>query len=253
MLTRYPAVPRLAALGACLLVLALLTWQVVIVGPLVILDVRVRDAVAHGHAAVAWLDTPGRLAADLGAPVVAPPVLAVALAVRELAGARHDPDGVPGRAYRPGGAVPRAIVAVVLLLVTVLVMKQLVGRPGPYDALPADGHGGYFPSGHTATAMVCYGSALLPPPMRAPTARGMAIRRWARVVFVLLVLLTGAGLVWSGYHWLSDVLAGYALSAAILLVTRPARVTSAAGTADPRCSRSPRTAARRRPPADRPR
>lgn len=230
---------RLAAIAACLLVLALLTWQVLADGPVVVLDTRVRAAMAHGRAAAGWLDVPGRLAADLGSPVVAPPVLAAGLVVHAFTDAR--------RGDRPGGAVPRAVVAVVLLLGTVLVMKQLIGRPGPYDPVLRDGHGGYFPSGHTATAVVCYGSALLPPAGRRAT------RRWVRGAAVLLALLTGAGLLWSGYHWLSDVVAGYALSTAIVLVTRPIAVTTAAGTAAPRCVRSPRTAARRRPPVDRPR
>lgn len=96
-----------------------------------------------------------------------------------------------------------------MVAVPVLVMplKLWIDRPGP---LTVDS--GYYPSGHTATAMVAYcGAALLLRP-----CTGRAGRRWAMPVAVVLSAATGIGLVLRGYHWPLDVLGSWLLCGMLL-------------------------------------
>lgn len=85
----------------------------------------------------------------------------------------------------------------------VMPLKLWIDRTGP---LTADS--GYYPSGHTATAMVAYcGAALLLP----RTGRGRAMP-----VAVVLSAATGVGLVLRGYHWPLDVLGSWLLCGMLL-------------------------------------
>ena len=88
----------------------------------------------------------------------------------------------------------------------VVPLKIWTDRTGPLtDAT------GYFPSGHTATAMVAYGTAAL---LLAPYA---GARRTLPVAAVLTAA-TGAGLLLRGYHWPSDVLGSLLLCGAVLIL-----------------------------------
>ena len=140
--------------GALLLLLAVLTINVLVHGPLTGLDERIRAAVLARADSPAWRwlsDTPHRpaqLLTDLGMDTVAVPILAavaLALAIR-----RHT--------LRP---LLIALTGVVLLLGTVIPAKIIIGRPGP--GLPAvlPGQLGVFPSGHTSTACICFSLAVL--------------------------------------------------------------------------------------------
>ena len=175
-------------------VLVVLGEQVLRSGPVARLDRRVED----------WLvprrdnplpDTAVRLT-DLGRPTVAVPLLVllvVGLAVRRRA---------PAELVRP-------LVAVVALTVSVLVLKDLVGRPSPHGSTSS---GGAWPSGHATTATVVWGCAVQA--LRLPV-------RAARAVAVGVPALVGVCLVLGGYHLVSDVLAGWALGALLLVLTAP--------------------------------
>ncbi|MFG3494553.1 phosphatase PAP2 family protein [Streptomyces sp. NPDC047928] len=150
---------------------ALITWQVAVQGPLARLDERVGRALAgRGPGGLT------ELGADLGSLWVAVPVLAAAMAYAVWRGRR-------ARALYAG-------LALALVPAVVVPLKLLLDRQGPLtDAT------GYYPSGHTATALVAYcGAACL-------------VRRRALMpVAVLLTVATGIGLVLRGYHWPLDVL-----------------------------------------------
>ncbi|MFV0127499.1 phosphatase PAP2 family protein [Streptomyces sp. HMX112] len=89
--------------------------------------------------------------------------------------------------------------AMALVPALVVPLKLLVDRAGPLTA-----ETGYYPSGHTATAMVAYcGAALLVHRRLLPAA-------------ALLAAATGAGLVLRGHHWPLDV-AGSACLCGVLL------------------------------------
>lgn len=109
-----------------------------------------------------------------------------------------------------------------------LVVKHVISRPRPAPALmlgPVD-TGFSFPSGHTLYCTVFFG-----------LVAGLLWQRWARRSSRVLVVAGwglmsgGVGLsrLYLGYHWLTDVLAGWtigvgllALTAATLLWIRPA-------------------------------
>ncbi|QTE01241.1 PAP2 superfamily protein [Streptomyces cyanogenus] len=175
---------------------ALLTWQVVADGPLLRLDADASRALVHP-------DRFSQLLSDLGDVRVALPVLAVALGYAAWRGRAAG----AGRWWLPplAAAVPMALVPAV-----VVPLKDWTARPGTPVVPPAVG---YFPSGHTATAAVAYGSAtlLLLPWLRSPAARRSLVAGCA-----VLVLGVSYGLVRHGYHWPLDVVASWCLCTVLL-------------------------------------
>ena len=192
--------------GLLLCAFGLLTWQVVAHGPLTTLDVHVRDGIqgAATSPGLGWLAAFGRGCADLGdqAPAILSLAVAAALAVWRT------------RAWRP------ALLAVMawIVLATVIPIKIWVGRPGPGEVTLGNAALGFFPSGHTADAVCCYVTAayLLARFVwtSAPT------RRLLTAIVVVLLALTIFGLLWSNYHWLTDILGSLCWCGAWLLVFR---------------------------------
>ncbi|PNG19801.1 phosphatase PAP2 family protein [Streptomyces cahuitamycinicus] len=178
------------------LLFAVITWQVVADGPLVRLDERLSRVLVNP-------DRCSEILADLGDIQVAAPVLAVALGY--VAVRRH-------RAGADRWWLPSAASALLLALVPALVvpLKELTDRPGTPAVPPGTG---YYPSGHTATAVVAYGCAtlLLLPWLRTALARHALI-----TLCVALVLGASYGLVRRGYHWPLDVVASWCLCAVLL-------------------------------------
>lgn len=178
------------------LLFALITWQVAADGPLVRLDERLSRVLVNP-------DRCSELLADLGNIQVAVPVLAVAL-------------GYVAVRHRRAGAdrwwLPVAAAALLLALVPALVapLKELTDRPGTPAFRPATG---YYPSGHTATAAIAYGSATL---LLLPCLRTALARRVLITLCVALVLGASYGLVRRGYHWPLDVVGSWCLCAVLL-------------------------------------
>jgi undecaprenyl-diphosphatase len=175
---------------------ALITWQVVADGPLVRLDARLSRVLVNP-------DRCSELLADLGNIPVAVPVLAVAL-------------GYVAVRHRRAGAdrwwLPVAAAALLMALVPALVvpLKDLTARPGTPAVPPGTG---YYPSGHTATAAVAYGSATL---LLLPWLRTTVARRALLIFCAALVLGASYGLVRRGYHWPLDVVGSWCLCTVLL-------------------------------------
>lgn len=190
-------------LACSLAILIFLTVNVVAGGPLTVLDDKVHAAVQAREMTVQWhlLDRPARYFVGLGTPNVAIPVLAlVALLV---SGWRRSP--------RP---LLTAATAVALLLLIVVPVKALVGRPPLGDAMFAfiPVGMGAFPSGHTASACVCYGVAALLIVGDIPVVlRGLFL-----AVPVVVCMLVSGALIWCGYHWVTDIAGGWALSGFVI-------------------------------------
>ncbi|KRV51024.1 hypothetical protein AQ490_02115 [Wenjunlia vitaminophila] len=192
----------LLALGM-LVLLVLITWQVVDDGALLVLDERARDAVPHRGADEPVRPWAAELLADLGGTLVAGPVLAAAALGSAWWNRRRD-------AVRWWLPLVWAAVAGAAVPLLVVPMKAVVGREGP-DGTLDPGQLGFYPSGHTATAAVCYGAAVL----LAPAGRrGLT---WAAAALNAAV---GVALVWCGYHWALDVVAAWCLSGTVLLALR---------------------------------
>ncbi|MFD8234232.1 phosphatase PAP2 family protein [Streptomyces sp. NPDC059696] len=188
------SVALLLALPALLFVL--ITWQVAADGPLVGLDERLSRVLVNP-------DRCSELLADLGNVQVAVPVLALALGYVAVRRRRAGTD----RWWLP---VAAAVLLMVLVPALVVPLKAVIARPGT----PAEPPGtGYYPSGHTATAAVAYGSAalLLLPVLRTPLARRTAITLCAA-----LILGASYGLIRRGYHWPLDVAGSWCLCAVLL-------------------------------------
>lgn len=111
----------------------------------------------------------------------------------------------------------------VFLVVTALgggaissLVKILVDRPRPVVDHPIiTAFGKSFPSGHAMSSTVCYGAVLL--------AFLPAVRRRLRPLAVtgtaLLILAIGSSRVFLGVHFLSDVIGGFVLGGAWLLLS----------------------------------
>ncbi|GHD43631.1 hypothetical protein GCM10010335_47460 [Streptomyces galbus] len=189
-----PWPPALSAVPA--LVFALLTWQVLADGPLLRTDERVSR----------WLvrpDRAGELLSDLGDVQVALPVLLVVAAYV----ARRGRAAGLARWWLPPVA---ALVCLALVPLVVVPVKDWTDRPGTPVEPPATG---YFPSGHTATALLAYGGAVL---VLLPWLRSGRARRGAVAAGALLVLGVSYGLVRRGFHWPLDVVASWCLGAVLL-------------------------------------
>ncbi|MEE1785573.1 phosphatase PAP2 family protein [Streptomyces sp. SP17BM10] len=187
--------------------LVLVSWQVLVDGPLLGLDRWVRHGVATAHHALhsPWPNGLGHGLSDLGSTVPAIPVL--------LAGG-----GLAAwRARRAGAArwwLPLPVAALTAVLIPLLVVpaKAVFARPGPLGDPLLPGQWGWYPSGHTATATLSYGVAVL---LLARTT-GTRVARGLRAAAVLLAAGTGAGLVWSDFHWVLDVVASWCLAVLVL-------------------------------------
>ncbi|GAA4779910.1 phosphatase PAP2 family protein [Streptomyces sanyensis] len=186
--SRSPRLPSAYLAALCCALFALVTWQVAAEGPLRAADERLGRALFRTAP-----DAVTQPLADLGAMAVAPPVLGLVAAWVVW---RHRRWRHAAWALAAMGSVP-AVVAP---------LKALIARPGPLE--PGTG---WYPSGHTATAMVAYlGAALL----LHPHTR----RRWPLPVAAGLALATGIGLVLRGYHWPLDVLGSWCLFGAVLVL-----------------------------------
>ncbi|MFJ8185249.1 phosphatase PAP2 family protein [Streptomyces sp. NPDC096105] len=179
-----------------LLLFLLITWQVLADGPLLDLDERLSDALVRP-------DRASELLADLGDVEVAVPVLALALAVTAW---RLRATGMD-RWWLPPAA---GAAAMILVPVLVAPLKAWTDRPGTPAVPPATG---YYPSGHTATAMVAYGAATL---LLLPLLGSPAVRRGLVALCGVLVLGASYGLVRRGYHWPLDVVGSWCLSMILL-------------------------------------
>jgi len=112
---------------------------------------------------------------------------------------------------RRGRGLEAGVLLAGLLLTVVLVhqVKSGVDRPRPPHAHTAT-HDASFPSGHTAYATGLVAAAVA-------AARAAAAARWAAIVLVALVVAVVVALtrLYLRAHYLSDVLAGAGLSAAV--------------------------------------
>jgi undecaprenyl-diphosphatase len=213
-----PALPWWSWPLAGLVCFALLLWQVASHGPVTGLDMRVRDHILVWAAtpSLGWLAALGRGLANLGNQSVALPVLPLVTLFA---------------AWRSRSTLPFVIAAgAAIALAVVIPLKIWVGRPGPGAVVLGDANLGYFPSGHTADAMLCYGTSALILCVAFPAARLM--QRVATAVAVALVVGTAFGLLWSDYHWLSDIVGSFCWCGAALLLLH--RFAATAGRPRPR-------------------
>jgi len=107
------------------------------------------------------------------------------------------------------------------------IVKELTRRPRPPAHLAVTHFGGFsFPSGHATVATAVWGAAALTLGATTTWPRRTALAAGAAVV----ALVVGVTRLYLGAHWLTDVLAGWALGAGWLVVaTLAIRPTSRSG------------------------
>ena len=186
-----------------LAVLAVVTEQVIAKGPLLDLDRWIRDWLQTRAAANPYpiLNTCARWWTDIGSPEIA----VTALVLVTVASATRT------RSWKP---VLAATLAGTALFGTVIPGKLLIGRPGPEGWVVGPGDLGWYPSGHTSTAMVCLGTAA----WILATCFALAPRTRRVLYAATAAICAGVGfcLMWCNYHWFLDVLGALCLSAVIL-------------------------------------
>ena len=185
-------------------VFAVLLWQVLSHGVVTRVDIHVRNAIqsAATSPSLDWMVRIGRGCADLGNQE---PALLCLVVVTAYAGWRC-------RSWRP--VVPT--VGALVVLASVIPLKLWVARPGPGEVVLGNANLGFFPSGHTADALCCYGmSAFL---LGVFVWQGRTARLALGGGAAILLVLTVFGLLWSNFHWLSDIVGSVCWCGAWLLV-----------------------------------
>lgn len=95
-------------------------------------------------------------------------------------------------------------------------VKKAVKRARPPKSLHLISQGGYsFPSGHSMTGLVFYGMIIYA--IRKKYGSGMTANI-ATAAIVLLVMLIGLSRIYVGVHYPSDVLGGWCLGTAFLMI-----------------------------------
>ncbi|MEY9850193.1 membrane-associated phospholipid phosphatase [Streptacidiphilus sp. BW17] len=174
------------------LILLVLTEQVLTNGPLLAVDRWTRSTVQGWAASLRhwpWVDGTAERWTDIGLPEISGTVLTLVTVVATAW----------KRSWRP---LATGVLAAVVLFGTVIPGKILIARPGPAGAPVASGDWGWFPSGHTATAAICLGTAALLAACVLPR-----LRRLIYVATTFVCVGVGFCLIWRNYHWLWDVVA----------------------------------------------
>jgi membrane-associated phospholipid phosphatase len=112
---------------------------------------------------------------------------------------------------RQWGLAFEAAIRVGLVVASVLLLKPLLAVPGP-TRNPLGDNGGAFPSGHTASTVVCM--ALILAWVNWP--RRVATRV---AVIAVVVAIVGVAVIYVHYHYVSDVVGGVLLG--LLVATLP--------------------------------
>ena len=97
-------------------------------------------------------------------------------------------------------------------------IKLSIGRPRPDPSMVSvvEGVGGHsFPSGHTLFYVTFFGFLAYLAYARLKPGRLRTVVLW---LTGLLILLVGPSRIWMGQHWVSDVLASYALGLTYLIL-----------------------------------
>lgn len=195
---------HVVGIAVLVLLVILVTIDVIVRGPLTRLDAATLAWVhAHSHGplretmrVMSWVGDRWVVSIPLG-------VFSVLLAWRH-------------RSLRP---MMIAALTCILLAIVVPGMKLIIGRTSPvtgHDAVFAGGD--QFPSGHSANGIVLWGLTIeYLAAMGRPIARFLTRRR-RRALAICSGLAAGIGMIGIGGHWVSDVLAGWPLGAAVYIL-----------------------------------
>jgi len=193
---------------------------------------------------VGWATRTLRVYTWLGSSVVLIPMVAAAAIWRvargRAAGPRLDPASAPGigRRFEPGeGALIGAacLMALAGSIVSNDLVKAVVDRPRPpFAQMLVHVTSSSFPSGHAADAAAVFGVLA----MLLAEGRSRRVRAASWSATAIVVAVVGASRLYLGAHWLTDVLAGFALgglwaSGAAVVLTMARRRSAAPSGREP--------------------
>lgn len=96
-------------------------------------------------------------------------------------------------------------------------MKHIFLRARPDVALHLVEQGGFsFPSGHSVTSVIFYGLSIY---LLSKHCKNQSLRKVLTVICGFLALSIGPSRIYVGVHWPTDVLAGWCIGGAVLLVS----------------------------------
>lgn len=96
-----------------------------------------------------------------------------------------------------------------------LVIKNIVQRPRPTGYRLIEETGYSFPSGHSMISMAFYGFAIY---LICKYVKNKALKCTLTILLSLLIILIGASRIYLGVHYPSDVLGGFLISLAYVIV-----------------------------------
>ena len=95
-------------------------------------------------------------------------------------------------------------------------MKHIFMRARPDEALHLVEQGGYsFPSGHSVTSVVVYGLLIY---LIRKRCKNQAVKNILTVLCAVLMIIIGPSRIYVGVHWPTDVLCGWLIGSAVLII-----------------------------------
>lgn len=95
-------------------------------------------------------------------------------------------------------------------------LKHIALRARPDKALHLVEQGGYsFPSGHSVTSILFYGLAIY---LLQKHCKNDKLRRLLTGIAAFLFVFTGPSRIYVGVHWPTDVIVGWCIGAALLML-----------------------------------
>ena len=95
------------------------------------------------------------------------------------------------------------------------ILKNIIQRPRPEDFRLVEESGYSFPSGHSMASMAFYGLIIY---FVFKNVKNKAVRNIICIILSILIVLIGISRIYLGVHYASDVIAGFLVSIAYLVV-----------------------------------
>lgn len=100
-------------------------------------------------------------------------------------------------------------------VITMKVIKEIIKRPRPeWKWIVQDGYS--YPSGHTISAFLLYGSLIL---LINKKVKNKGLKILLTIICTLMIILTGISRIYFGAHYLTDVIASILLGSIILIIS----------------------------------